>query len=78
MSNGVSGAWIAKLRDLNPGWIHGAAHLTHSTGTKPVEQVISIYAFKYDPFSFNHFINPVYILSDISYIVCSLDFFAVR
>jgi len=34
MSNGVSEAWIAKLRDLNPGWIHGAAHLTHSTGTK--------------------------------------------
>jgi len=34
MSNGVSEAWIAKLRDLNPGWVHGAAHLTRSTGTK--------------------------------------------
>ncbi len=38
MSNGVSEAWIAELRDLNPGWIHGAAHLTHSTGTEPVGQ----------------------------------------
>ena len=78
MSNGVSGAWITKLRDLNPGWIHGAAYLTHSTGAKPVGQVISKYVFNYGFFSFNHFINTVYILSDISYIVCSLNFFAVR
>jgi len=36
MLNGVSEAWIAKLRSLNLGWIQGAAHLTHYTGTKPV------------------------------------------
>ena len=36
IKNECSEAWIAKLCDVNPGWIHGAAHLTHSTGNKPV------------------------------------------